>query len=134
MTQQTFPLELVSNFISILILIALFYRYYQYKQKLDILKEFKVLKDQNKLTVEDKEFLQKNLDEYAVLHSKTEALIKFMYPIFIMAAAVLVLMFSFSTALIHLNIVIVIFIYMHVKRIHARNFVAFLEEVTSQKS
>lgn len=131
MSEQTFPLELVSNFISILILLALFYKYYQYKQKLDILRKFKVLKDEDKLSNEDKIFLDTNLEEYKIEHVKTKAFIKFLYPIFITAAAILVFLFSFSTALIHLNIAIVIFIYFHVKRIHARNFIALLEDINS---
>ncbi len=131
MSEQTFPLELISNFISILILCVIFYRYYQYKQKLDVLNKFKEIKDKNNLSIEDKTFLEKNLNEYKQEHVKVEALLKFLYPVFIMVAAILVLLFSFSTAMIHLNIVIVIFIYLHVKRIHIRNLLILLEDIIS---
>ncbi len=126
---EQFPLELVSNFISLVVVIAVFYRFYQYKQKLDVIKGLGELHEQNRLTSEDKEFIKTNFQEYSFKLQKQEALIKFVYPLFIMIAAGLLLIFSFSEAMIHLNVIVVIFIYLHIIRIHQKNFVSFLKEL-----
>lgn len=130
MEQTGFPLELVSNFLSVVILIALFVKYYQYKKKLDVLKGLDELKEAKQLTLEDKDFIKANLKDYKVSLLKDEERIKLAYPVFILIAGVLVAFLSFQEALIHLNVVVVAYIYMHVGRLHNSNFATFLEELT----
>lgn len=126
-----FPLELISNIASVAILIALFFKYNQYKKKLNVLKELDKLKNEKKLTSEDKEFIEKNYKDYKLLLANNEERIKVAYPIFILVAGVLIAFLPFQVALIHLNIVVVSYIYLHVTRLHNRNFVNFLKELNS---
>ncbi len=126
---EQFPLELLSNFISLIVVFAIFYRFFQYKQKLDVIKGLEKLHEQNSLTPEDKEFIKTNFQEYSYKLHKQTGLIKFMYPFFILITGGLILIFSFSEALIHLNVIVVIFIYLHIVRIHLNNFVNFLKEL-----
>lgn len=126
-----FPLELISNIASVAILIALFFKYNQYKKKLNVLKELDKLKNEKKLTSEDKEFIEKNYKDYKLLLANNEERIKVAYPIFILVAGVLIAFLPFQAALIHLNIVVVSYIYLHVTRLHNRNFVNFLKELNS---
>lgn len=131
MTETQIPLELITNILSIVILIALFLKYYQYKKKLEVLKGLDELKKQEKLTSEDKDFIKKNFKDYKQTLQKEEERLKISYPIFILIAGILLTFFSFSEAIIHLNVVVVAYIYLHVSRIHARNFVTFLQELNT---
>lgn len=124
---EKFPLELVSNFISIIVIIAIFYRFFQYKKKIEVIKGLESLSEENQLTHDDEEFIKTNHLEYHFQLQKQEALIKFIYPLFILIAGVFLLTFETAEAMIHLNILVVIFIYLHIVRIHLRNFVKFLE-------
>ena len=130
MEETRLPLELLSNFFSILILIAIFVKYYQYKKKLDVLKGLDELKSLKQLTQEDKDFIQSNFKDYRYALDRDEKRLKTFYPAFILVAGVLIAFFSFQEALIHLNVVVVAYIYLHVGRIHNRNFVSFLQELT----
>ena len=125
------PLELLSSLISVLVVAAIFFKIFQYKQKLDVLKEFDKLKDMGNLTPEDHEEIKRNKQEYKDKLVRSEARLKLAYPIFITIAAVLILLLSLQEALIYLNVVIVVYIYLHVDRIHQRNFSKFLEELDS---
>ena len=129
MADTVIPLELISNFLSLLVLLVIFYRYFEYKKKMDVIEKLKTLKETGTLTSEDKEFIKTNLIEYDIEHQKIRALIKFTYPLFILIAGVLFMMFNFTEAMIHLNVVIVIFIFLQVKRIHSRNFVTLLQDI-----
>lgn len=129
MVETQIPLELISSFLSIAILIALFFKYYQYKKKLDVLKGLAQLKEENSLTQEDKEFIKKNFKDYRQSLQRDEERLKIVYPIFILIAGVLLAFLSFSEAMIHLNVVVVAYIFLHVNRIHTRNFVKFLQEL-----
>ena len=131
MQETSLPLELISNFISIVILIVIFIRYFQYTKKLDVIKGLIELKDNNQLSEQDKEFIDQNYMEYSIEHNKTATLLKLVYPLFIAVAGVFIFFFSWQEALIHLNIVVVTFIYLHVRRIHSKNFVSFLEQLKS---
>lgn len=124
-----FPLELISNFVSLIVVIAIFYRFFQYKKKMAVIQGLQDLKQSHQLKTQDHDFIQSNYQEYAVQLQKQEALIKFIYPIFILLAGVLIMLFSFSSALIHLNIIVVIFIYLHIVRIHLKNFVNLLGQL-----
>lgn len=123
------PLELLSNFLSIVILIGIFYRYYQYKKKLDVLKGLDELKSKNQLSKEDVEFIETNYKDYTVALQKEEARIKLAYPIFILLAGILLAFLTFQEALIHINVIVVAYIYLQINKIHTRNFMNFLKEL-----
>ena len=129
MQETQFPLELVSNFLSLLVVIAIFYRFSQYKKKMDVIKQFSVLKDENKLTEDDKQFIEDNYHEYGVKYQKQQAMIKLMYPLLILITGSLFLLLTTSEALIHLNIVVVSFLYLHIVRIHYKNYFNLLTEL-----
>lgn len=129
MTESQIPLELISSFLSIIILIGLFFKYYQYKKKLEVLKGLAQIKEKNELTLEDNEFIKKNLKDYRQALQRDEERLKIFYPVFILIAGVLLAFLSFSEAMIHLNVVVVAYIFLHVNRLHTRNFVKFLEEL-----
>lgn len=124
------PLELISNLISVAILVALLFKYLQYKKKLEVLKGLDVLKKQKKLTLEDKEFIKKNLKDYKLSFEKDEERIKIAYPIFILFAGILFAFLSFQEAMIHLNLIVVAYIYLHISKLHNRNFSNFLKELS----
>ncbi len=123
------PLELFSNFLSIIVLIFIFVKYYQYKKKLNVLKELNNLKENNDLTDEDKEFIKRNLKDYKIDFLKDEHRIKLAYPVFILVAGLLIAFLSFQETMIHLNVIIVVYIYMQISKLHNKNFVNFLEEL-----
>lgn len=126
------PLELLSNFLSIIILILIFIKYFQYKKKLEVLKGLDELKSNNQLTQEDKEFINDNLKDYKLALENSEAKLKFSYPLFILIAGVLLAFLTFQEAMIHLNVIIVVFIYMQISRIHNKNFVTFLQNLNKE--
>ena len=123
------PLELISNLLSIAILVMIFVKYYQYKKKLDVLKGLNDLKDSKKLTSEDKNFIKTNLKDYQILMARDEQRIKLSYPVFILIAGVLLAFLDFQEAMIHLNVLVVTYIFMQVNKIHNRNFVNFLSDL-----
>ena len=124
-----FPVELISNLASMIILVMLGYKYLQYKKKLDVIKGLDHLKEAHEITEEDLNFIKSNEREYREKVAKTEANVKLSQPIFILIAGVLILMFEFKEALIHLNVVVVAFIYMQIDRLHKRNLLGFLNEL-----
>lgn len=120
------PLELVSSFLSIVILISLLLKYYQYKKKINVLKGLAVLKEKKKLTYEDKKFIKSNYKDYKYSYAREEQRIKLVYPIFILITGIIFAFLTFQEAMIHLNVVVVAFIYLQVSKIHARNFFTLL--------
>lgn len=129
MEGENIPLELVSSFLSIVILIGLVLRYYQYKKKLTVLKGLSDLKEQRKLTKEDKEFLKSNYEDYQYSFKTEESRIKLAYPVFILIIGVFIAFFSFKEAMIHLNVVVVAYIYLQVNKIHTKNFLTLLKDL-----
>ncbi|MFK2822416.1 hypothetical protein ACH5BK_05475 [Arcobacter sp. YIC-80] len=127
-----FPLELVSNFLSIVLLIALFYKYLQYKKNIDVIKGLDKLKDEKKIRLEDYQYIRSNEKEYKDKLEKAVGNIKIAQPVFIIIAGVLILSFEFQEAMIHLNVVVVAFIFMQVDRIHKRNLYSFLRELRKE--
>ncbi|NVJ52197.1 MAG: hypothetical protein HWD90_00790 [Campylobacteraceae bacterium] len=123
------PLELISNIISMVILIMIFVKYYQYKKKLEVLKGLDELKEQKKLSQEDKTFISSNLKDYQNLLARDEQRVKLTYPVFILIAGILLAFLEFKEAMIHLNVLVVAFIFMQVNKIHNRNFVNLLTEL-----
>ncbi len=126
------PLELISNFVSIILIFILFYKYFQYKKKIEIMKEFSSLISENKLSQEDKEFIIENEKEYKDKVLKTEASIKFSNPVFILITGLIFITFPLADAMIHLNVIVVAFLFMRIDRIHKRNLYKFLFDLESK--
>lgn len=122
-----FPLEIISNIASLIVVIGIVYKFLQYKKKMEVIQGLQNLKDEKKLTPEDKEFIRMNKIDYEIQLHKDNALIKFAYPFFILIIGVLMVTFSTSEALIHINIVVVTFIYLYVGKIHSQNFIKLLK-------
>lgn len=123
------PLELVSSFLSIVILISLLLKYYQYKKKVEVLNGLNELKEQKKLTEQDKTFIKSNYKDYTYTYAREEQRIKLVYPIFILIVGILLAFLTFQEAMIHMNVVVVAFIYLQVSKIHARNFLTLLKDL-----
>jgi len=121
--------ELLSSVLSILIILAILYKYYLYKKRLHIIKDLNNLKGENKLTLEDEKFIEKNYKEYKIYLEKDEQRLKLVYPIFILIIGILIYSFPFSNALIYLNVIIVAYIYLQINKIHNKNFVGFLKQL-----
>ena len=126
------PLELISNFISIVLIFILFYKYLQYKKKIDVMKELSILVEENNLSEDDKKFIIDNEKEYKEKVIKTEASVKFSNPIFILIAGLVFITFPLTDAMIHLNVVVVAFLFMQVDRIHKKNLYKFLFDLESK--
>lgn len=122
-----FPLEIISNFASLIVVVGIIYKFFQYKKKMDVIHGLIALKEKNQLTQEDKEFIQVNRLDFEVQLQKDNALIKFAYPFFILLIGILMVTFSTTEALIHINIVVVTFIYLYVGKIHSQNFIKLLK-------
>lgn len=121
-----FPLEIISNLISIIIVAGIIYKLLQYRKKMEVIQGLSKLKQNNQLTSEDKEFIATNKRYYEIQLQKDLALIKFAYPFFILIIGILMITFSTTEALIHINIVVVTFIYLYVSKIHTKNFITLL--------
>lgn len=126
------PVELISNFASIGILLFLGYRYLQYKKKLDVIKGLDKLKEENSFTEEDLVFIKTNEKEYKEKLIKTEYNIQVATPLFILIVGALVLLLPFQEALIHLNVVVVAFIIMQVDKLHKKNIYGFLKQLKDE--
>ncbi len=124
-----FPLEIISNVASLIVVVGIIYKFFQYKKKMDVIHKLIALKEKNKLTQEDKEFIQVNRLDYEIQLQKDNALIKFAYPFFILLIGILMVTFSTTEALIHINIVVVTFIYLYVGKIHTQNFIKLLKSL-----
>jgi hypothetical protein len=122
-----FPLEIISNVASLIVVVGIIYKFFQYKKKMDVIHGLITLKDKNKLTADDKEFIRINTLDYEIQLQKDNALIKFAYPFFILLIGILMVTFSMTEALIHINIVVVTFIYLYVGKIHTQNFIKLLK-------
>ena len=125
------PLELVSVFLSIVVVIAMGYKFYQYKQNMDILKTLEQMKINKKLAIEDKDFVSKNIQDYKTELMKSEAITKLVYPVFITIAATLLYFLTVSEAMIHFNVVVVVFLFLHLNKLHTKNLLIFLEKLKS---
>ena len=126
------PLQLISNFASIIILGVLFYRYLQYKKNMDVIQGLEKLHITNELSEEDKVFITNNENEYKLKLIKTQGLIKFAKPIFILIVGLIFISFPFAEALIHLNVVVVAFIFMQVDKIHKTNIYGLLYKLKKE--
>ena len=112
-----------------MIVAVIIYKLLQYKKKMAVIEGLRTLKENNELTLEDKEFIQTNKLYYEIQLQKDMALIKFAYPFFILIIGILMITFSTTEALIHTNIVVVTFIYLYVSKIHTQNFITLLKSI-----
>ncbi len=126
------PLQLLSNFASIIIIGVLFYRYLQYKKNMDVIKGLEKLKVTDTLSEDDKIFIKNNEDEYKLKLIKTEGLIKFAKPLFILIVGLIFIAFPFAEALIHLNVVVVAFIFMQIDKLHKTNIYGLLYKLKKE--
>ena len=126
------PLQLISNFASIVLLGILLYRYFQYKKNMDVIEGLVKLKDSNELSEQDKEFIETNENEYKLQIIKAEGLIKLSKPIFILIVGVIFIFFPFQDAVIHLNVVVVAFIFMQVDKTHKNNIYKLLFDLKKE--
>lgn len=132
MTDIQVPLELVSNFLSIIILTMILLKFYQYKKKMNVLKELEKIKEQKKLTAEDKSFITSNFNDYKYKMQRNEQQLKLIYPVFILVAGIIFAFLPFKEALIHLNVVVVAYIFLQATKIHTRNFATLLQELNKE--
>ena len=123
------PLELLSNFLSIVIIAFMFYRYTQYKKKIDVINKLVELKKEDKLSDDDKKFIEENEYEYRDILAKTLGNFKLSKPVFILIVGVIFIFFPLQQALIHLNVVVVAFIFMMLDKTHKGNLYKLLYEL-----
>ena len=126
------PLELLSSALSIILLIALAYKYLQYKKTIEVIKQLDVVKTQNTLTQEDLDFIDQNEKEYAQKVIKISANIKLSNPAFILAAGILFLTFPWQEAMTHANVLVVAFLYMQIDKIHKKNIYKYLFDLKAK--
>ena len=123
------PVELISNFLSIGILLFLGYKYLIYKKNIDLTKELKAKTDTRKITQEDIEYIRKNEREFQEKLISAETSSKFSTPIFILIGGIIFISVDFSEALIHLNVLVVAIILMQVDKLHKKNLHSFFKEL-----
>ena len=126
------PFALISNFLSIIIVFLLFYKYLQYKKKLDVIKQLDIVENEGSLTEEDIAFITDNEKEYKEKVIKTEANIKLSNPAFIIVGGLIFISFPFADALMHLNVVVVGFLFMQIDRLHKKNLYKFLYDLKAK--
>lgn len=123
-------IELIANLIAFGFVIAIIYKFYNYKKTLQIIKRLNELKENNSLTKQDIEYIEKNSQEYEEKSKKTDAFVKLSYPVFILAIGITFITIEETTsALIIINPLIVIFIYLSIIKLHLKNISGFLNEL-----
>lgn len=126
---ENFPLELISNIVSFIVIAAIVVRFVKYKKRVAIIDGLYELEKKNELTAQDKEFITSNLKEYKMKAGKQEAFNKLMYPAFILVIGIFFLFFDLTETLIHANIVVVTYIYLYIKKIHYTNYIKLLQGI-----
>lgn len=126
---QDIPLELITSFLSIIGLIMIFRQYFGYKKVIEVVKDLGKIKENNKLSQENKTYITNNLKEYQGKLTYQIALNKLLYPVFIIIGAAFTMLVPFDQAIIHFNVLFVGFIYISILKIHLGNIVKFLEEL-----
>lgn len=129
MTESSIPLELISNVISFVIIIAIVRRIINYKRRISVIDGLYELQESKQLTDADKEFVKDNLLEYQEKFVKQEAFNKLMYPVFVFITAIFFLYFETAEAVIHTNIIVVSFIYVMIIKIHYKNYIKLLSKI-----
>jgi hypothetical protein len=114
-------LQLMSNVISILICITIVTKYLKYKKRLDVLQGLEELKDKNELTNEDYDYIKSNEKEYKDKALKSEGLIKFLNPVFILITGIIFAFTPMSEAMIYMNVVVVAYLLVLLDKNHKKN-------------
>lgn len=125
-------LQLMSNVISILICITIVTKYLKYKKRLDVLQGLEELKDKNELTNEDYDYIQSNEKEYKDKALKSEGLIKFLNPVFILITGIIFAFTPMSEAMIYMNVVVVAYLLVLLDKNHKKNTYELLIELNKK--
>lgn len=126
---ENLPLELISNIVSFIVIIAIVARIIKYKKRVAVIDGLYELNEEKKLTQRDKDFITSNIKEYKEKYLKQEAFIKLMYPAFILVVGIFVIYFELAQALIHANIVVVTYIFLYIKKVHYKNYIDLLKNI-----
>lgn len=126
------PLELVSNFVSIILVGVLIYNYLKYKKQIEVIQKLDTLKSENMLTQADISYIKENEKEYKEKSEKAEALVKLLTPIFILIVGVLFIYLTPSEAMIHLNAFVVAFILVQLEKVNKKNTFTLLKELRKE--
>lgn len=126
------PLELVSNFVSIILVGVLIYNYLKYKKQIEVIQKLDTLKSENMLTQADISYIKENEKEYKEKSEKAEALVKLVTPIFILIVGVLFIYLTPSEAMIHLNAFVVAFILVQLEKVNKKNTFTLLKELRKE--
>lgn len=123
------PPEIISNIVSIILVVILVVSYLRHKKRIDVIKKLDELKTEKKLTQEDINYITQNEKEYKEKSEKTEIFAKFLTPVFILISGILFIYLPLTEALIHFNIIIVAIIYVQLNRINKKNTYLLLKEL-----
>jgi len=123
------PPEIISNIVSIILVVILVVSYLRHKKRIDVIKKLDELKTEKKLTQEDKNYITQNEKEYKEKSEKTEIFAKFLTPVFILISGILFIYLPLTEAMIHFNVIIVAIIYVQLNRINKKNTYILLKEL-----
>jgi Na+/H+ antiporter NhaD/arsenite permease-like protein len=123
------PTEIISNVISIILVIVLFYKFLGHKKQLAVIQKLDSLNEENSLTQDDILYIQQNEKEYKEKAEKAQNLIKFLNPIFILIVGIIFIYLPFSEALLNLNAFIVAYILIQLDKINKNNTYILLKEL-----
>jgi C4-dicarboxylate transporter len=123
------PPEILSNIVSIILVVILVVSYLRHKKRIDVIKKLDELKTEKKLTQEDKNYITQNEKEYKEKSEKTEIFAKFLTPVFILISGILFIYLPLTEAMIHFNVIIVAIIYVQLNRINKKNTYILLKEL-----
>ena len=123
------PTEIISNVISIILVIVLFYKFLGHKKQLAVIQKLDSLNEENCLTQDDILYIQQNEKEYKEKAEKAQNLIKFLNPIFILIVGIIFIYLPFSEALLNLNAFIVAYILIQLDKINKNNTYILLKEL-----
>ena len=123
------PTEIISNVISIILVIVLFYKFLGHKKQLAVIQKLDSLNKENSLTQDDILYIQQNEKEYKEKAEKAQNLIKFLNPIFILIVGIIFIYLPFSEALLNLNAFIVAYILIQLDKINKNNTYILLKEL-----
>lgn len=124
-------IQFASNIASIIIVVILVISFLKHKKRIGVIQKLDTLKSENQLTQEDISYIKENLKEYKEKAQKTEAFVKILNPLFILAVGALFLLLPTSDAMIHLNVVVVSFIFVQLDKINKQNTYSLLKELNS---
>jgi hypothetical protein len=123
------PTEIISNVISILLVIVLFYKFSKHKKQLTVIQKLSALNDEKVLTKTDISYIKENEKEYEEKAFKAQNLIKLLNPIFILVIGVIFIYLPLSEALLNLNAFIVAYILIQLDKINKNNTFLLLKEL-----